>query len=159
MSPVAPGESFLVGVLSDTHGRLDPAIGDLFRGVHTILHAGDLGAPDVLVELETIAPVTAVRGNVDVGGWAARLPEIADVTIHGTAVRVSHRRASALGTPLPDGCALVVFGHTHAPLVTAEHGMLFLNPGSAASGRSGSDRSVALVRLGGRSPEVRIIAL
>lgn len=140
----------LIGVISDTHGYLDPAVAGLFDGVEHILHGGDIGSPAVIAELEPIAPVTAVLGNTDTdGGWreteilalAGRkffVHHIVDLADAGAAV---HGRIAKLR---PD---VVVFGHTHTPLNEARDGRLYLNPGYAGRPRFNMPRSVALLRV------------
>jgi uncharacterized protein len=146
-----------VGVVSDTHGTLPAEVHDAFAGVDRIIHAGDLGAPAVLAELETIAPVTPVAGNVDPGVGEV-LPALQNVRLDGVRVLVVHRPAD-VPRPLPDGIGVVVTGHTHVPLVERRDGVLWLNPGSASRARSGHGHSVALLEIADGRAEARIIPL
>jgi uncharacterized protein len=131
-----------IGVISDNHGYLDPAVLEIFAGVVHIIHAGDIVDSEILAALETIAPVTAVAGNMDTGRLAARLP--AEVAGEAAGVRfvLGHKRKRLLkrlaegkieGGPkdrMPD---LVVYGHDHIPAAAWVEGTLFLNPGSASA--------------------------
>lgn len=145
----------LVGVLSDTHGYLHPQIPVLFKDVAHILHAGDVGSEAVLTALRTAAPLTAVRGNVDLD-LADRLPARADVVLDGVAIHVAHRPEDALPSP---STRVVVCGHTHQPLVERRRGVLYVNPGAA--GRQGFARSptAALLRIAGDRLEAEIVTL
>lgn len=137
-------------MISDTHGRLDPAVLQLFAGVEGIVHAGDVGSPEVLEGLRRIAPVTVVRGNVDRGGWAWDLPLEARVTIAGRTLLVGHVRETLLAAndPATEGVAAVIVGHSHKPLVEWREGILYLNPGSAGNRRFHLPRAVALLDVG-----------
>jgi len=139
-----------LGVVSDTHGRFDPRLHEVLAGVARIVHAGDVGAADVLAELATIAPVTAVRGNVDTYYGAESLPDEATVELDGRRLLVGHVRTALLGrhTPALEGYDLVITGHSHRFTETREGGVLYLNPGAAGAPRFGLPRSVALVELG-----------
>lgn len=144
-----------VGVIADTHGWVHPAVVHLFAGVDHILHAGDVGSWDVLRALGAIAPVTAVRGNVDEGRATAALPLTADVVLAGRRVHVVHR----LDPAAVPSVEVVVFGHTHRIVVERRGGALWLNPGAA--GRRGFHRelSVALLDLGAEPPATEVIIL
>ena len=139
-----------LGVVSDTHGRFDPRLRDVFAGVDRIVHAGDVGAADVLAELAAIAPVTAVRGNVDAFFGAERLPEEATLELAGRRVLVGHVKTALLGRHAPalEGYDLVITGHSHRFAEAREDGVVYLNPGAAGAARFGLARSVALVDLG-----------
>jgi uncharacterized protein len=121
-----------IGVVSDTHGLVRPELLAALAGVSHVLHAGDVGAPEVLAALGRIAPVTAVRGNNDRGPWAAALPETSTLRLHGVRIHVIHDRKE-LGD-VPD-VAVVVAGHSHRPGAVEHDGVLFLNPGSAGPRR------------------------
>ncbi|HVH11570.1 MAG TPA: metallophosphoesterase family protein [Longimicrobium sp.] len=141
-----------IGIISDTHGLLRGEVFEVFAGVEHILHAGDVGDADILTELEAIAPVTAVWGNVD--GWEVRgrVPEVARVQLGGVAVVVLH--GMQLGAPTPEKAAaaypdadLVVFGHSHRPVVREIGSVLAVNPGSAGPSRFKDPVTVALAEL------------
>ena len=139
----------LVGIISDTHGRLDSAVVDLFAGVAHIIHAGDVGDPGIVTALGAIAPVTAVRGNVDTSGWAWELPEEAVVELGGARILVGHREDVLLRRhdPACEGLDVVVSGHSHRPKMDWKDGVLYLNPGSAGPKRFGVARSLALLEI------------
>ena len=140
-----------IGVISDTHGRFDPALPELFAGVAGIVHAGDVGSLDVLVALRAIAPVTAVRGNVDVSFGVADLPAEAVVAVEGRRLLVGHVRGTLLRRhePAREGFACVVTGHSHRFAEIWEDGVLHLNPGAAGIARFGLPRSVVLLEVSG----------
>ncbi|MEW6267901.1 MAG: metallophosphoesterase family protein, partial [Thermodesulfobacteriota bacterium] len=123
--------SFQVGVISDTHGLVRPGALVALDGVARIVHAGDVGKPDVLDTLARIAPVTAVRGNNDRGPWAAGLPERAVLELGAARVLVLHDRHELDLDPRAAGFAAVVSGHSHKPAIEERDGVLYLNPGSA----------------------------
>jgi putative phosphoesterase len=149
-APRTGGSSLLVGVLSDTHGKLDPAIIELFSGCDHIIHAGDVGDHDILAQLGALAPVTAVRGNCDKEGWTG-FPEASTATFDGIAVHVRHDLVMAEAFDVPTLTAMrdadrgvVICGHTHQPFVEHRAGVLYLNPGSASIPPYERPRSVAL---------------
>jgi len=125
----------VIGVISDTHGLLrSEAVGEL-RGVSRILHAGDVGTPEVLAALNEIAPVTAVRGNVDHGSWATRLPTSEVVEVEGVSIYVMHILTELDLKPEAAGFGVVVYGHSHEPKSEVRNGVLYFNPGSAGPRR------------------------
>ena len=138
-----------LGVISDTHGRFDPALHEIFTGVERVVHAGDVGAADVLIELATIAPVTAVRGNVDLYVGAERLPGEATLEVAGRRLLIAHVLPDLLRRhkPAREGFDLVITGHSHRYRESREEGVVFLNPGAAGAARFGLARSVAIVEL------------
>lgn len=120
-----------VGVISDTHGLVRPEALAALQGVTWMIHAGDIGAPEVLQALQEIAPVVAVRGNNDKGPWADALPETVVVTVEAWSLYVLHD-VKALGrNPQLTGIRAVIAGHSHRPKLEERHGVLFFNPGSA----------------------------
>ena len=124
-----------VGLISDTHGLLRPEATAFLAGSDHMVHAGDVGNPAILAALASIAPVTAIRGNVDTDAWAARLPERARVTVGGVTIYVLHDLAALDLTTTADGIHVVVYGHSHKPSVTERAGVLYVNPGSAGPRR------------------------
>jgi uncharacterized protein len=124
-----------VRVISDTHGLLRPEALDAMRGADLILHAGDVDRPEILDALREIAPVHAVRGNVDKGAWANALPMTEAVEIDGATVFMLHIRDELNLDPAAAGFAAVIFGHSHQPGIERENGVLYLNPGSAGPRR------------------------
>lgn len=141
-----------IGVISDTHDYLDPLIPHLFAGVEHILHGGDIGQSAILLELEQIAPVTAVAGNTDDPGF--QYPQTAVVEVAGRKFLVHHIvNPHALADPIKARIArdrpdVVVFGHTHKPFRQTIDGTLFFNPGYAGKSRFGLERSVAILHCG-----------
>jgi putative phosphoesterase len=147
------GTCLLVGVLSDTHGTLDPAILELFADCDHIVHAGDVGDRTVLERLRRLARVTAVRGNCDSGSLIG-LPDAATVTLEDVTLLVRHDRvmvealdAIVLAAMRDAGRGVVICGHTHMPATSRKDGVLYLNPGSASLRRYEVPRSVALLRI------------
>ncbi|MFZ0828110.1 MAG: metallophosphoesterase family protein [Verrucomicrobiia bacterium] len=142
-----------IGVISDTHGFLDPRIHGFFAGVGHILHAGDVGPDAIIGELETIAPVTAVLGNTDT---SSTFPLTETVTLDGRTFLVHHivdpyalkeELRLRLARERPDG---VVFGHTHKAFCQQINGTLFFNPGYAGKPKHGAERSVAILQVDGK---------
>lgn len=124
-----------IGVISDTHGLLRPEVFAAFDGVQRILHAGDAGRPEILEAFARIAPVTAVRGNVDRGRWAASLPKTEVVEIAGISIYMLHDLAQLDLKPEAAGFRMVVYGHSHRPTMEERNGVLYFNPGSAGPRR------------------------
>jgi putative phosphoesterase len=150
----------LVGLISDTHGLVRPAVHDALKGVELILHAGDVGGLDVLEELRLIAPIRAVFGNTDAPGDPDLSQEL-ELTLDGVTVHVSH--GHELGSPTPAKLAerysadIVVYGHTHKQLVTRIGGRLIVNPGAAGPRRFDLKPSVARLEITEGETEVEII--
>jgi len=124
-----------VGVISDTHGLLRPEAVAALRGSDCIIHAGDIGERDILGKLGEIAPVTAVRGNVDVEGWAKRIPKIDVLEAGGLSIYVLHNLEELELDPKAAGFAAVIYGHSHVPKQELRDGVLYFNPGSAGPKR------------------------
>jgi hypothetical protein len=124
-----------VGVISDTHGLLRPEALKALHGAEHILHAGDVGDPAILDALRAIAPVTAIRGNIDEGGPCGHLPPTELVDLNGCSIYMLHDVKMLDLNPEAAGIAAVVFGHSHKPLVEWRRDVLFLNPGSAGPRR------------------------
>ena len=125
----------VLGVISDTHGLLRPEAVEALRGVDRILHGGDVGAPEILKELETIAPVTAVRGNVDGGAWSRQLPLGEVIEVDGISIYMLHILEKLDLKPEAAGLRAVVYGHSHVPKIEEKNGVLYFNPGSAGPRR------------------------
>ena len=119
-----------VAVISDTHGLLRPEVVRALAGVERILHMGDVGSPDILEQLEAIAPVVAVRGNVDHGAWAEALPRNQVVEVFGRNAYMLHNLAELDIDPAAAGMAYVFYGHTHTPADEERDGVRYVNPGS-----------------------------
>jgi uncharacterized protein len=127
--------SLLIGVISDTHGLLRPEAVAALRGSDHIIHAGDVGAPEILEELSRIARLTAVRGNIDKTSWARKLPETEVVEVGGVSIYILHDLAQLDLKPEVAGFAAVISGHSHAPKQETKNGVLYFNPGSAGPRR------------------------
>jgi putative phosphoesterase len=149
-------DGYLVGVISDTHGHLRSGAAEAFQDVDLIIHAGDIGKPEVLESLNTIAPVHAVRGNMD-GLWAHGLPEAEVVEIGEVSIYVIHDAYRLDLDPTAAGVVAVIHGHTHTANVERRKGVLYVNPGSAASFKSPA--TVVLLRIHGSSLEPHVIEL
>lgn len=124
-----------IGLLSDTHGLLRPEATAFLQGCDHIIHAGDVGDPSILGNLAAIAPLTAVRGNCDLGPWAGRLREAEFLQVGELLVYVLHDLSRLTIDPQAQGVRVVVSGHSHKPLVEDRDGVLFINPGSAGPHR------------------------
>ena len=125
----------VIGVISDTHGLLRPEAVEALRGSEHILHAGDIGAPDIIPALEKIAPVTAIRGNVDRDAWASKFPETTVVELAGVHIYIIHDVNAIDLKPQAAGFAAVISGHSHQPNQEVRGGVLYFNPGSAGPRR------------------------
>src|SRR5450755_2173870 len=121
----------LIGIISDTHGLLRPEALAALCGSEHIIHAGDVGAPEILDQLATIAPVTAIRGNIDKAAWARRLAETEVVELGGTSIYVLHDLATLDLKPKAAGFDVIIYGHSHVPKQESRGGVLYFNPGSA----------------------------
>ena len=152
-------DNYLVGIISDTHGRLPHSVSAAFNGVDFIIHAGDIGEPEILKALDEIAPTIAVRGNMDYGRWAHPLAAIESIEFNQTHLVVLHdvyRLESGPNIVAPN---VVISGHTHRPLQEENQGVLYINPGSAGYPKHGQPATVALLQINGHTLEARHIEL
>jgi hypothetical protein len=148
-----------IGLISDTHGLLRPQALRALEGSDLTIHAGDVGDPEILVKLKTLAPVFAVRGNVDTDSWALALPETEIIEIDPVTIYVLHD-VHALGLdPAAAGFHIIVSGHSHKPAHTEHGGVLFLNPGSAGPRRFDLPVTVARLHLDESSRKVEFVDL
>jgi uncharacterized protein len=148
-----------VGVISDTHGLLRPEVRGAFAGVDLILHAGDIGKPEVLEELKTIAPVIAIRGNNDTAAWAEKIPETEDARIGRVRIYMPHNVKEMDFNPAERRFQAVISGHSHCPGIETRGGVLFLNPGSAGPRRFKLPITVARMTVDGAAVKGEIINL
>ena len=149
-----------VGVISDTHGLLRSEAINALQGCDAILHAGDVGNFEILATLEEIAPVTAIRGNIDLHGPCADLPATEMVSLGGVIFYMLHSIRDLDLNPMAAGVRVVVSGHSHSPAIHDKQGVIFLNPGSAGPRRFGLPVTLAIVDLNAgkiRAETVRLI--
>jgi putative phosphoesterase len=145
-----------IGVLSDTHGLLRPEVLPALAGVDHILHAGDVGNPDILDALGGIAPVTAIRGNIDIYGPCVELPPTEAFELGGRLIYMVHSIADLDIVPNAAGVELVIYGHSHRPSVETRGGVIYLNPGSAGPRRFDLPVTLALVEVAAEPPAMQI---
>jgi uncharacterized protein len=154
-----PPTDLLVGVISDTHGLLRSEAVAALRGSQHIIHAGDVGASEILDQLAAIAPLTAIRGNVDKGAWARKLPETEVVELGGLFIYVLHDLAQLDLKPERAGFRVVISGHSHVPKQELRAGVLYFNPGSAGPRRFKLPISVGRLLIKGGKVRAEIVAL
>jgi putative phosphoesterase len=152
---------FRIGIISDTHGLLRPEAERLLAGVDHIIHGGDIGNPDIVPALLRIAPVTAIRGNVDNGDWAAEFADTELAKLAGLSIYVLHDLNTLQIDPAAEGIDVVVSGHSHAPKVQTIGNVLYLNPGSAGRRRFKLPITVATIDIGpgGLQPVIHDLGL
>jgi len=150
-------EHVVVGVISDTHGLLLPAAVKALHGVDLIIHAGDIGNTGVMDELKSIAPVVAVRGNMDMSEDLRELPETEAIQVGDVLLYIIHDIQNLDIAPSEANFNAVIFGHLHYPSVTELNGVLFVNPGSAAQPRQNSSATMALLHIRGNSIKTQIV--
>ena len=148
-----------VGVISDTHGLLRPEAVAALEGSDHIIHAGDVGDPAILDKLAEIAPVTAVRGNVDHGSWAKRLPETELLEVDGLSLYVLHILEKLDLKPEAAGIHAVIYGHSHIPKQENKDGVLYFNPGSAGPRRFNLPITVGKLIVAGNTIQSEILRL
>ena len=152
-------QQWTVGVISDTHGLLRPEALAALQGSDYIIHAGDVGDPEILVQLAKIAPVTAVRGNVDREKWAQDLPATNVLEVGAAAIYVLHDVGQLDLDPRSAGFAAVIFGHSHRPSQEMRNGALFFNPGAAGPRRFSLPVTVGRLRIAGSQLSADIVNL
>jgi putative phosphoesterase len=138
-----------IGVISDTHGLLRPEAEQRLAGVEHIIHAGDIGRPEIIASLGRIAPVTAIRGNVDTADWAARYPATTTFELGGRSIHVVHDVHDLALDPRASGIDIIMSGHSHKPRIETVDGVLYLNPGSAGPRRFSLPVTLAIMELDG----------
>jgi putative phosphoesterase len=148
-----------VGLISDTHGVLRPQAIEALRGSDRIVHAGDIGHPDVIEKLAMLAPVTAVRGNNDISPWAMQVPVTQILRAGEARIYVIHDLAQLPVDPAAAGFHAVISGHSHRPLISERNGVLFVNPGSAGPRRFNLPVSVAELVVSGVRVRARLVTL
>ncbi|NKF22133.1 metallophosphoesterase family protein [Solimonas marina] len=148
-----------IGLISDTHGLLRPEALAALQGSDLIVHAGDIGAPEILDRLREIAPLVAVRGNNDTDAWAQATPETQTFDAGGQQLHLLHDLKTLAIDPSADGVSIVVAGHSHRPKIETRNGVLYINPGSAGPRRFSLPVTVAHLRVGHGRPQARIVDL
>ncbi|HYR85274.1 MAG TPA: metallophosphoesterase family protein [Terriglobia bacterium] len=149
----------MIGLISDTHGLVRPEVLPVFAGATLIIHAGDIGSSEVLKELKSIAPVIAVRGNNDKGGWASGIPETEVIKLGNVSIYVLHDLKEIKVSPRAAGFQVVVSGHSHRPLIEKRESVLYVNPGSAGPRRFKLPVTVARLTIEGASIDGELVEL
>jgi uncharacterized protein len=149
----------VIGLISDTHGVLRPEAIAALAGVDFIIHAGDIGKPEVIAKLKAIAPVAAIKGNVDNGDWARRLPDYRNLRVGQHRLHVIHNVHELAVDPVARTFRVIVSGHSHKPLITEKDGVLFVNPGSAGPRRFKLPVAVGKLFIDGRDVRAEIVEL
>jgi putative phosphoesterase len=150
---------FVIGVISDTHGLLRQEALEALRGSSLILHAGDIGRPAIISELENIAPVRAIRGNIDTGPWARKFPETEVVEVGPFALYMLHDRNALDLKPRAAGFSAVISGHSHCPQYEIVDEVLYFNPGSAGPVRFRLPVSLGRITVSGKALQPELITL
>lgn len=150
---------YRVGILSDTHGQLSRKVAKRLEYVDLIIHAGDIDAPGVLPILKKLAPVVAVRGNMDAGKWAGDLCKTETIQVADTWIHILHDITRLNIEPLSAGIGVVISGHTHRTHLSTSNGTLHINPGSASFPRHPASASMAILRIRGKKADVDFIDL
>lgn len=145
-----------IGVISDTHGLLRPEAEQRLAGVTHIIHAGDIGRPEVIDRLRRIAPVVAIRGNVDIGPWAETYPDTETIRLGDHSIYVLHDIHDRKVDPVARGINVVISGHSHRPLIETKNGVLYLNPGSAGPRRFNLPITLATLDLSASGPKATL---
>ena len=151
--------SCTIGVISDTHGLLRPEVYEAFHNVERIIHAGDIGSENIIHELENIAPVTAVRGNMDRDEMALKLHRTETVELKNMLLYVIHDISRLDIDPKVSGVKAVIFGHSHKPTVQKHDGVLYMNPGSAGPRRFSLPVSVGLLHINSKGIRAEVVKL
>jgi uncharacterized protein len=149
----------LIGLISDTHGLVRPQALAALAGVDLIIHGGDIGKPDVLDSLKTIAPLIAIKGNVDRDGWAKSLPQTRALSVGDASIYIIHNVNELDFDPAARGYQVVISGHSHKPSVVSRDSVLFVNPGSAGPRRFKLPVAVGRLRLDGGHVKAEIVYL
>jgi putative phosphoesterase len=148
-----------IGIISDTHGLVRQEAIESLKGCELVIHAGDVGKPEVIHSLEEIAPVIAVRGNVDKGDWANTLPKTQVVEVSNIFIYVIHHIGELDLNPKAAGFNIVIYGHSHKPKKEIVDGIIYINPGSAGPRRFNLPISLALMRIGRNAIDVNFVEL
>jgi len=158
-SPTNKNRTHVIGLISDTHGLMRPQALAALQDVQLIIHAGDIGAPEVLRDLKRIAPIVAIKGNNDREDWAKSLPDTKLLKINGKKLYIIHNIKELDCDPLAREIQVVISGHSHMPLIAKRDGVLYVNPGSAGPRRFKLPVAVAKLRIYGAHIRPQIIEL
>ena len=153
------GNSFIVGIISDTHGLISDSAVIALAGSKLIIHAGDIGDPAIIEKLKIIAPVFPVKGNMDKGIWTREIPDSEIVDDGAVSLYILHDISRIDLDPAASGFSAVIFGHTHRPFIERQNGVLFINPGSATRPRNNYPPSVVLLKVTDRFLEAQLVTL
>jgi len=148
-----------IGIISDTHGVLRPEAVTALKGCDCLIHAGDIGKAEILDALRELAPLDAIRGNVDSGDWAAEIPERLDLQLGGLRIHVLHDLKELALNPADAGIAVVIAGHSHQPKIEQIDNVLYINPGSAGRRRFKLPISLALLDIEDGQPRPQLVTL
>ncbi|MDT4854267.1 yfcE: phosphodiesterase [compost metagenome] len=148
-----------IGLISDTHGLLRPDALAALQGCDQLIHAGDIGKPEILDALRQLAPLSAVRGNNDHGDWADELPHSLELECQGVRIFVVHEPAHLPPDLVERGLRVAICGHSHKPLIEEKHGLLLLNPGSAGPRRFKLPIALGLLHIDNGEPRAELIEL
>jgi putative phosphoesterase len=148
-----------IGLISDTHGLMRPEALDALRNSDLLIHSGDIGKPEVIIALQEIAPLVAIKGNNDRGPWARRLPDTKKIALGNTRLYVIHNVNELDFDPARRGFRVVIAGHSHKPAIHTKDNVLFINPGSAGPRRFKLPICVGRLTIQGESIEAKIIEL
>lgn len=147
----------MIGVIADTHGLLRPEALAALAGCERIIHAGDLGKPEIFAQLSRVAPTVAVRGNVDLGAWAREFPEDLNLSEEGVEIYVLHDLKTLKSDPARRAASIVISGHSHRPVIKQVAGVLYVNPGSAGPRRFSLPITVARLEISGDEIRVELV--
>jgi putative phosphoesterase len=150
---------YVIGLISDTHGLVRPQAVEALQGVDLIIHAGDVGKPEVLDALKAIGPLVAIKGNNDIGAWAKSLPDTQLLQTADTKLFVIHNVKELDCDPAAEGYEVVISGHSHKPSILTRDGVLFVNPGSAGPRRFKLPVAVAKLFIQNQKVNAELIEL
>ncbi len=151
--------NLLIGIISDTHGHIHQQVSAVFKKTDFIVHAGDMDTLEAFQELNAIAPVFAVRGNMDMGKWAGEFPKSDVIEAGNTLIYAIHNIQKIDLDPAAAGMGAVIYGHSHIPSIERQNNVVFMNPGSATLPKYSFHASVGLIRINGGALDARIVEL
>ena len=152
-------DNLLIGIISDTHGHIHTQVSTVFKKADFIIHAGDMDTLEAYKALNKIAPVAAVRGNMDTGQWAGEFPKTDIIEAGNTLIYAIHSIQKIDLDPAAAGVSAVIYGHSHIPSIERQNGVIFMNPGSATLPKYNFNASVGLIEINGSKLDARIVEL